>query len=125
MPEKPDEKPEEMPDSTLRPFAYHVVRYTPNLLRDEWVNIGILLADPASGRLVRRFMEEPGEFARVRRLHPAADEDLLRRLPEIFETPLAAEANGGLKYLERLEQTLSNGVQLASRKGLLGVDLEA
>ena len=118
--------PDKTSDSTRRPFAYHVVRYTPNLLRDEWVNIGILLVDPSSGRLVRRFMEEPGEFARVRRLHPAADEDLLRRLPEIFESPLAAEAGDGLKYLERcLEQTLSNGVQLASRKGLLAADLDA
>lgn len=126
MPDKtPDKMPDKILDSTRRPFAYHVVRYTPNLLRDEWVNIGILLVDPSSGRLVRRFMEEPGEFARVRRLHPAADEDLLRRLPEIFESPLAAEAGDGLKYLDRLEQTLSNGVQLASRKGLLAADLDA
>jgi len=26
-----------------RPFAYRIVRYTPNLVRDEWVNIGVLL----------------------------------------------------------------------------------
>src|SRR3990172_1699257 len=100
-----------MPDATVRPLAYHVVRYTPNLVRDEWVNIGVLLFDPSSGRVLRRLMEEPGEFARVRRLHPGADEALLRRLPEEFEPPLGEERGPAQAYLARLEQTLSNAVQ--------------
>jgi hypothetical protein len=29
--------------------TYHVLRYTPNLVRDEWVNIGILLFNSATG----------------------------------------------------------------------------
>lgn len=37
-----------MPDETLQPCAYHVVRYQPNLIRDEWVNIGVLLLIPGS-----------------------------------------------------------------------------
>ena len=52
-----------MPEAILRPMAYHVVRYTPNLVRDEWINIGVLLFDPASGRVVRRLMDEPAELA--------------------------------------------------------------
>ena len=79
-------------EGDLRACAYHVVRYLPNLVRDEWVNIGILLFDPANGRILRRMMEEPGEFARVRRLHPGADEELLRRLPEEFDAQFAAGA---------------------------------
>lgn len=113
-----------MPETTLRPLAYHVVRYIPNLIRDEWVNIGILLIDPGNGRLLRRLMEEPGEFARVRRLHPALDEELLRRLPEDFEAQLAANSGDSAAYLARLEQTLSNAVQLGPRKGLLAEDLD-
>src|SRR6266566_2038141 len=80
--------PEAQTTQALRPCAYHVVRYTPNLVRDEWVNIGILLFDPASGRLLQRLLEEPAEFARVRRLHPAADEEFLRRLSEDLEAEL-------------------------------------
>src|ERR1700692_4335228 len=108
-------------EGQLRACAYHVVRYLPNLVRDEWVNIGILLFDPANGRILRRLMEEPGEFARVRRLHPGADEDLLRRLPEELEAQLASgmppefvpgsEGDNALGNLSRLEQTLSNAVQ--------------
>src|ERR1700680_2009283 len=108
-------------EGELHPCAYHVVRYVPNLVRDEWVNIGILLFDPANGRILRRMMEEPGEFARVRRLHPGAAEELLRRLPEEFDAQFAAGASPALAgnglaaaNLERLEQTLSNAVQLSA-----------
>ncbi len=113
-----------MPEATVRPFAYHVVRYNPNLVRDEWVNIGVLLVDPSSGRVLRRLMDEPGEFARVRRLHPGVDEALLRRLPEEFESQLS-EAGGAQAHFARLEQTLSNAVQLSPQKGLLAEDMEA
>ncbi|HXR09299.1 MAG TPA: DUF3037 domain-containing protein, partial [Candidatus Acidoferrales bacterium] len=85
-----------MPDETLQPCAYHVVRYQPNLIRDEWVNIGVLLfipgpgpgqapglrpgEGPSTGRVRQRWLEEPSDLARLRRLHPAADEELLLRL---------------------------------------------
>jgi Protein of unknown function (DUF3037) len=108
----------------LRPCAYHVVRYTPNLVRDEWVNIGILLFDPASGRLVQRLVEEPAEFARIRRLHPGADEELLRRLPDDFASQSAAAGSNAQSYIARLEQTLSNTLQLSPQKGLLAEELE-
>jgi len=117
--------PEADTAQTLRPCAYHVVRYTPNLVRDEWVNIGILLFEPASGRLLQRMVEEPAEFARVRRLHPTADEELLRRLSEDFATQSAAAGGNAKTYIARLEQTLSNTVQLGPQKGLLAEDLEA
>jgi hypothetical protein len=117
--------PEAPTTQALRPCAYHVVRYTPNLVRDEWVNIGILLFDPASGRVVQRLVEEPGEFARVRRLHPAADEELLRRLSDDFASQSAGAGGHAQGYIARLEQTLSNTVQLSPQKGLLAEDLEA
>ncbi|PYU21287.1 MAG: hypothetical protein DMG32_21015 [Acidobacteria bacterium] len=117
--------PEMQTAQALRPCAYHVVRYTPNLVRDEWVNIGILLFDPSSGRLLQRLMEEPAEFARVRRLHPTADEELLRRLSDGFAPQSAASGGDAQGYIARLEQTLSNTVQLSPQRGLLAEDLEA
>ena len=30
-------------------YIYRVLRYTPNLVRDEWVNIGVLVFDPENG----------------------------------------------------------------------------
>jgi Protein of unknown function (DUF3037) len=75
--------------------TYHVLRYTPNLVRDEWVNIGILLFNSATGERRLRLIEDEEEYRRVRRLHPQADQALLRAL------------------------------QLASQKGVFATDLDA
>jgi hypothetical protein len=62
-----------------------VLRYVPNLVRDERVNIGVLVFDAESGERRLRLIEEPEEYARVRRLHPRADEGLLRELRNNLE----------------------------------------
>jgi hypothetical protein len=114
-----------MPEETLQPCAYHVVRYQPNLIRDEWVNIGVLLLDPATGRVRQRWLEEPADLVRLRRLHPAADEELLLRLPAEFDRQFAGREMQAEAILENFDETLSNAVQLAPRKGLLARDPDA
>ncbi len=107
--------------------AYRILRYTPNLVRDEWINIGVLLYDPVKrdGQPRLRLIEEPEEFARVRRLHPEADERLLRALRDDFERQFAAGNGGWQQALEKLDETLSNALQLAPQKGLLAEDMDA
>ena len=122
-----------MPDESLEPCAYHVVRYQPNLVRDEWVNIGVLLfipeqgggKGPAAGRVRQRWLEEPADLVRLRRLHPAVDEELLLRLPAEFERQFAGREMDAAAILEKFDETLSNAVQLAPRKGLLSRDPDA
>ncbi len=138
-----------MPEETLQPCAYHVVRYQPNLIRDEWVNIGVLLfipelgpergpergpgggpgkglgEIPAAGRVRQRWLEEPADLVRLRRLHPAADEELLLRLPGEFDRQFAGREMEADAILEKFDETLSNAVQLAPRKGLLARDPDA
>jgi hypothetical protein len=114
----PEPKP---PEPSRIPCAYQLVRYIPNLLRDEWVNIGVVLFEPASGRVLRRLLEEL-DFARLHRRYPQSDESLLRRLPEEFETQLGERP---LEQLSRLFQTLATAVQLSPQTGLLAEDLDA
>jgi hypothetical protein len=111
-----------MPEEALQPCAYHVVRYQPNLIRDEWINIGVLLLDPSSGRVRQRWLEDGADLARLRRLHPAADEDLLLRLPAEFDRQFAGRELDAQAILEKFDETLSNAVQLSPRKGLLARD---
>src|SRR5437763_16562903 len=59
-------------------FVYHVLRYTSDLVRDECVNIEVLLFDPLTGALRLRLVEEQHEYARIRGHQPSADEDVLR-----------------------------------------------
>jgi hypothetical protein len=129
-----------------RACVYRVLRYTPNLVRDEWLNIGVLVFDPESGERRLRMIEDADEYARVRRLHPQADEALLRALRDDLENRFAsasvlfagngnAERHGGaaggnghgdwLKLLGKWDETLSNALQLAPQKGTYASDLDA
>src|SRR5437879_13539643 len=71
-------------------FVYHILRYTSDLVRDEWVNIGVILFDPMTGALRLRLVEEQDEYARIRRLQPRADEDVLRAFRNHLEDRFAA-----------------------------------
>jgi hypothetical protein len=114
-----------MLEETLQPCAYHVVRYQPNLIRDEWVNIGVLVLDPSSGRVRQRWLDEPADLARLRRMHPAADEELLLRLPAEFDRQFAGREMDAAAILEKFDETLSNALQLSPRKGVLARDPDA
>src|SRR6267142_5002330 len=119
-------------------FAYHVVRYASNLIRDEWVNIGILLFEPRSGNLRLRMVEGQDEYARIRRIHPTADEQAIRQLREHLEdrvdtflrndraeseTPLSPGA-AVQAVIDKWNSALSNGIQLASQTGSYADDLD-
>jgi len=125
-----------MPEE-LQILRYRVLRYTPNLVRDEWVNIGVLLEEvpappgsgvppgPAAPRRALRVIEEAAEIARVRRLHPHADETLLRALPAEFDARLGAPEPEAAAYLEKLGDTLSNVLQFSPHKALLAGDFDS
>jgi hypothetical protein len=113
-----------MPDTdALNSYSYWVVRYTPNLVRDEWLNVGVLLVDPGR-RFEARFIEESGEFGRVRRLHPNADETVLRALERHFQAVVGG-AEDPSAYLAKLDTILSNVIQLSPEHGLLAGDFDA
>jgi len=114
-----------MPDENAHTFRYRVLRYTPNLVRDEWVNVGVLLEDVNSPRRAVRLIEESGEIARVRRLHPGADEKLLRALPVEFDSRLRAPEVEARLYLEKLSDTLSNVLQFGPARAVIAEDFDA
>jgi len=113
-----------MPETNRNTMTYRVLRYTPNLIRDEWVNIGVVLEDPQKRRARARLIEEASEFARVKKLHPNADENLLRALPSEFDVQLAA-TGAAAAWIEKMEQTLSNALQFSPRKAVLAEDFDA
>jgi DUF3037 family protein len=113
-----------------RACAYRILRYTPNLVRDEWVNIGVLVFDPETGERRLRLIEEEEEYRRVRRLHPGADEALLRALrddlEDRFQTASGTRGTGGdwQQLLDKWDDTLSHALQLAPQKGVVAADLD-
>jgi len=116
--------------SEVRAFAYRILRYTPNLVRDEWVNIGVLVFAPETGERRLRLIEEQEELNRVRRLHPQADEALLLRLRDDLEDRFeSSNGNGAIgsdwqALLAKWDDTFSNALQLSPQKGTLAQDLD-
>ncbi|MGB6877820.1 MAG: DUF3037 domain-containing protein [Candidatus Acidiferrales bacterium] len=113
-----------MNESNRIMLTYRVLRYTPNLIRDEWVNVGILLEDPRKQVARARLIEDDAEILRVRRLHPNADDALLRALPAAFQAELAATGASAV-WIEKMEQTLSDTLQLSPRKAVMSEDFDA
>jgi Protein of unknown function (DUF3037) len=119
-----------------RNYDCRILRYSPNLVRDEWVNIGVLLVDPRTGERRLRLIEDAEEYARVRRLHRNLDEPALRQLrdglEERFATALANGAatsgrNGVImeELLHKWDEVLSTTLQLAPPKVVVATDLDA
>lgn len=133
---------------TKRTYVHRILRYVPNLLRDEWVNIGVLLYDPNTGERRLRLIEDEAEFNRVHRLHPRMDEEHLRGLRDHLESRFGAavrsNGNGGpvrsalrngeghsrpeatdwLQVLEKWDATLSQSLQLSDAKATTADDLD-
>jgi len=114
-----------MAEELRNTFRYRVLRYTPNLIRDEWVNIGVLLEEVDGARRAARIIEESSEIARVRRLHPGADESLLRALAGEIDTRLRAPEREARLYLEKLGDTLSNVLQFSPARAVMADDFDA
>ncbi len=114
-----------MPEEQKIYFRYRILRYSPYPVRDEWVNIGILLEQADGARLAVRLIEEPSEIARVRRLHPQADETLLRGLPAEFEALLGGPAAEAAAHVAKLNDTVSNALQFSPQTALYAEDFDA
>lgn len=113
-----------MTESKQSTLSYRVLRYTPNLVRDEWVNVGIILEDRSRQLARARLIQDEAEFIRVHRLHPNADDAVLRSLPDHFQAELAA-TGASSPWLERISEIFSNVLQLSEPTGVMGENLDA
>jgi hypothetical protein len=113
-----------MPGEERATLRYRILRYTPNIVRDEWVNIGVLLERAEGGERALRIIEDQ-HLPRVRRLHPEADLDLLRSLPAELSARLAGPGENAAAELARWNDTMSNVLQFSAMKGLLATDFDA
>ncbi len=114
-----------MSEEQMQTLTYRILRYTPNLIRDEWINVGVLLHDPARNSLHVRLIEEAEAFARLRKLRYNAEESLLRALQSDLEAQASAHPEGAAGLLKHLDDTLSNLLQMSPQKAVLSADLDS
>jgi hypothetical protein len=107
---------------------FQLIRYVPDPVKNEFVNIGVMLrasdGEQSALRLTR-------DWARVRCLDPDADTQMLEALEiEIghrmrSETVEEVRASHVQPVLARLEDTLSNGLQITGSKAYLAESFPA
>ena len=100
---------------------FQLIRYVPDPVKNEFINIGVLLRSAAGDQNLLRFTRDWG---RVRCLDPNADTDMLEALEIEVGERLRTQANdygrpGTKPIMGLLESSLSNGIQITDAKGYL------
>ena len=97
--------------------VFQLIRYVPDPVRNEFVNIGVLLRTSGGEQSVLRFTRDWG---RVRCLDPDADTEMLEALEiEIGHRLRTQPADHPKPIMDLLEDSLSNGIQITEAKAYL------
>jgi hypothetical protein len=109
-------------DSELKQCSYFLVRYVPDVVKQEFINIGLFLFCDAEQFLDCLFSDD---FRRITRFHAQADTQFLKELQLHFEQQIEeheADLNG---YIQEMQQSYSNLIQLSPARTCLTADLGA
>lgn len=101
-----------------RQCEFFLLRYVPDAVKDEFVNIGAVMIETGGGfadvRLTR-------DWRRVRCLDPEADVEMLQALERELRS-LIGDVRNREMLLQKLQDSFSNTVQLSATKGCLTED---
>jgi hypothetical protein len=117
-----------------RPCEFHLLRYVPDPVRNEYVHIGAILRDvseesgqnaelasgPSAEPLLVQFTRD---WRRVRCLDPGADIEMLEAIESELRVKLKAEPNG--KLMQIVKDSFSLCVQISDARGFLVESLQA
>jgi DUF3037 family protein len=103
-----------------RECEFQLLRYVPDALRNESVQIGVILREQGSAHAEVRFTRD---WRRVRCLDPDADTALLEGMESEWQRRLEADPEGRLMRI--LDESLSLNIQITEPKAYLAESLPA
>jgi hypothetical protein len=107
--------------SERRACEFHLLRYVPDVVRNEYVHIGVILREQGSREAAEvRFTRD---WRRVRCLDPDADTALLEGMESELRRRFQEEPDGNLMRL--LREALSLSVQMTESKAYLAESIPA
>ena len=104
------------PEANRKHCRFYVVRYVPDIVRGEFINVGVFLYSPEQKYLGSLFTSDS---RRLKRFHPQADLELFRSLQESFEEQIQDNVDNLEGYLESLRSSLSNLIQISEPESLM------
>jgi len=111
-----------------RACEFHLLRYVPDAVRNEYVHIGVILRESSAGNPAPAhapaLIQFTRDWRRVRCLDPEADTALLEGMENELRQRFQAEAPAG-NLMRLLEESLSLSVQMTEGKAYLAESLPA
>jgi hypothetical protein len=111
-----------MKDSELKECSYFLARYVPDVVKGEFINIGVFLFCPAEQFLDCVFSDD---WRRVKHFHPHADTEFFKLLQAYFEQEIGEHKGDFESYVLELQQSYSNLIQLSPPQPCLTPNLRA
>lgn len=108
----------------MNTYNFQLLRYVPDAVKDEFINIGVVLVDDQGAALGAR-MGSDEDLRRVRCLHPGADLELLRSFQAQLEAELTRDPGGAAARLAWLIETGSQSLRLEPCRGCEAADARA
>jgi hypothetical protein len=109
-----------MKESELKECSYFLVRYVPDVVKQEFINIGVLLFCPAEQFLDCVLSDD---WRRVKRFHSQADTEFFKLLQADFEQQIGEHEEDLEGYIREMQQSYSNLIQLSPPRACLTADL--
>ena len=104
-------------------MRYQLLRYVPDTIKSEFINIGVVMLDDGGRPLATRMASE-NDLRRVRCLHPRADLALVRSWQAAVEAEARRDPEGAGAWLASLEEVASHSLQWSPASGYDGADAE-
>ena len=109
-------------DTELKECSYFLVRYVPDVVKEEFINIGVFLFCPGEQFLDCVFSDD---WRRLKRFHPQADPEFFKLLQADFEDQIRKREKDLEGYIREMQQSFSNLIQLSPLRTCLTADLGA
>jgi Protein of unknown function (DUF3037) len=101
-----------------RQLEFFVLRYVPDVVREEFVNVGLVMIEPSANGAGFADVRFTRDWRRTRCLDPQVDVEMLEALERDIRVQLGDVHERGV-LLRRLEDSFSNVIQLSPTKGCL------
>ena len=108
--------------SELKECSYFLVRYVPDVTKEEFINIGVFLSCPGERFLDCAFSDD---WRRISRFHEQVDPEFLRDLEAHFKQEIEDHNDDLGRYLGEMQQSYSNLIQLSTARPCLTSNLRA
>ena len=104
-----------------RKLEFFLLRYVPDAVKDEFVNIGVVMMEAGANGNGFSDVRFARDWRRVRCLDPQVDVEMLEALEREIRGQLG-EVRDREQLLRRLEDSFSNVIQVSAAKGCLAED---